>query len=717
MPISCRDQIFTLSGGRISYVLGVTPEGKLMNLYWGPRVPDGAIPMELSDYPGFISFDLPAYWQPAEVPTLGSGWYGTPAVDAVNAHGDHVTELRYTGYRILPGKQPIPGLPAAYTEKDDEASTLEIDLKDELTGLEVTAVYAVYEDSGAVTRSLRIRNGGKEAMTLRGVMSASVPLWGSDYDAVYLRGGWARERSIVRTPLGQSEIHVYSQRGASGHESSPFLALCRKNADEQSGDVFALSFVYSGSFSAKAEVNNEGNSRLSIGLNSQVFQWCLEAGEVFHSPEAVMVYSAAGFSGMSNIYHRLYRTRLARGAWRDKPRPVLVNNWEATYFDFNEEKIMKIVREAKKLGIELFVLDDGWFGKRNLDNCSLGDWTDNPEKLPRGLAGLSDRVHAEGLMFGIWVEPEMISPDSELYRAHPDWCLHVTGRARTEERNQLILDMSREEVQRYVTDAICSVLERGKADYVKWDMNRNMTEYFSEALPPERRMETQHRYILGLYKVLEEITGRFPKVLFESCSGGGGRFDAGMLYYMPQTWTSDNTDAVARLSIQYGTSMVFPLSAMGAHISAVPNHQTGRSTSLQMRGDVAVCGNFGFELDLSKMTEEEKKLAAELVERTKALRGLTQTGTFTRLISPAEGKYCAWQITGEDGKDALLCVYHILTTAAASPIRVKMAGLEENAVYLDEEGKEYYGAVLMHRGFSVHLPADFSSRLIRFKKK
>ncbi len=717
MPITCQNHVFTLSGGQTSYVLGVTPDGRLMNLYWGFRVPDGAIPMTLSDYRGSASFDLPAYWQPAELPTLGTGWYGTPAVDAVNAQGDHVTDLRFADYRILPGKRPIPGLPATYTESDAEATSLEIDLKDALTGLEVTALYAVYEQSGAMTRSLRLRNGGKENLTLRGVMSASVPLWGSDYDVISLKGGWARERTVVRTALGQSEVHVYSQRGASGHESSPFLALCGKQTDELSGEVWGLSFVYSGSFSAKADVNNEGNSRMSIGLNAQVFQWLLAPGEVFHAPEAVMVYSDAGLSGMSRIFHRLYRTRLVRGAWRDRPRPVLVNNWEATYFDFNEEKIMAIVREAKKLGIELFVLDDGWFGKRNRDNCSLGDWTPNMDKLPRGLAGLADRVHGEGLMFGIWVEPEMVSPDSELYRAHPDWCLHVNGRTRTEARNQLILDLSREEVQQYVTEAVSRVLETGRADYVKWDMNRNMTEYFSEALPPERRMETQHRYILGLYRVLETITGRFPGVLFESCSGGGGRFDAGMLYYMPQTWTSDNTDAVARLSIQYGTSLVFPPSAMGAHISAVPNHQTGRTTSLQMRGDVAVCGNFGFEMDLSQMTGEEKALAAELVSRTKALRSLTQTGSFTRLISPAEGKYAAWQIISEDGTEVLLCVYHILSTAAATPIRIRMTGLEESAVYTDEKGTAYHGAYLMHRGCSVLLPGDFSSCLIRFKRR
>ena len=719
MPIAYREQdrVFTLSGGKVSYVLGVTSDDRLMNLYWGARVPDGAISCDLSDYPGFASFDLPVYEEPAEVPTLGSGWYGTPAVDVVNAQGDHVTDLRFAGYRMMPGKQPLKGLPATYVEKEEEAASLEIFLRDPLTDLEAAMLYTIYNDSGALTRSIRLRNSGTEPLILRGVMSASVPLWGMDYEAVYLKGGWARERTVVRVPVGQTETCLYSQRGASGHESSPFLALCRRNTDELSGEVWGVSFVYSGSFAAKVDVNNNGNVRLSMGMNPQVFQWLLEPGEEFQAPEAVLVYSAAGLSGMSQIYHRLYRTRLARGTWRDRPRPVLVNNWEATYFNFNEEKILEIVREAKKLDIELFVLDDGWFGKRDIDNCSLGDWTPDLRKLPGGIAGLSEKVHAEGLMFGIWVEPEMVSPDSDLYRAHPDWCLHVDGRTRTLERNQSILDLSRREVQDYVIEAICNVLKTGNVDYVKWDMNRNMTEYFSVALPPARRMETQHRYMLGLYRVLEAITSAFPQVLFESCSGGGGRFDGGMLFYMPQTWTSDNTDAIARLSIQYGTSFVHPLSAMGAHISAVPNHQVGRITSLQMRGDVAVCGNFGFELDLGKMTEEEKKLAKELVARTKELRGLTQTGTFTRLISPAEGKYAAWQIVSEDGNEALLCVYRILSGAATPPIRLKMAGLEEDAVYLDPEGKAWSGAALAHRGYSVGLQGDFTSRLIHFRKK
>ncbi len=718
MPVAYRNQVFTLSGGDASYVLHMTEDGKLLNLYWGKRVPDHSVRPELSDYPGFASFDLQAAMLPAELPTLGQGWYGTPAVDVVNGQGDHVLDLRVTGYRIFPGKKGLPGLPAVYTEKEGEAQSLEIDLSDRLTGLAVTMQYAVYGESGAVTRSMLIANQGSEPLSLRGAMAASVPLWGSDYDVIHLKGAWARERTLIRTPLGQGKYEIGSQRGASGHEENPFLALCGKQTGENSGDVWGVSFVYSGSFLAGASTDNGGNSRMYIGMNPQVFTWQLQPGESFQTPEAVLVYSSRGLNGMSQQYHQLYRTRLVRGSWRDRERPVLINNWEGTYFDFNEEKLFRIAKAGKELGIELFVMDDGWFGRRNSDNCSLGDWTANPEKLPDGLAGLSKRIHGLDMLFGIWMEPEMISPDSDLYRAHPDWCLHVSGRTRTEERNQLILDLTREEVREYVTDSVCSALREGRADYLKWDMNRNMTEYFSPALPPERRMETQHRYMLGLYEIMEKVTDRFPDVLFESCSGGGGRFDPGMLYYMPQAWTSDNTDAVSRLSIQYGTSLVYPLSVMGAHVSAVPNHQCRRTTGMRMRGDVALCGgSFGLELDVTAFGEEEKEQAREVIAAAKKYRKLVQQGTFSRLISPLSGKYAAWQSVSPDGEEALLCVYRILAEANTPPIRVRMTGLDPAAYYRDETAKLYSGAVLMYSGYSVQIPGDFGSMLIPLKKE
>lgn len=710
------NRCFYLSGGKTSYVLHINEAGQLLNLYWGSRIADASIVPDLSGYPGFASFDLPEYLLPHELPVRGSGWYGTPAVAVRNAQGNDVVVLRYVSHEIYPGKRGIDGLPATYTEDDAEAVSLEILLEDPLTKLRVTAVYSVFEESGAITRSLRAENGGDTPVYLEGLMSASVPLYGRAYDVIHLKGAWSRERQIVRTPIGEAEYRVFSQRGASGHEENPFMALCERSATEFSGEVWAMNLVYSGSFLSAAAVDNAGNSRFGIGLNPDTFRWLLQPGERFSGPEAVMVYSGSGFNAMSQIYHDLYRTRLARGVWRDAVRPILINNWEATYFDFNEEKILNIASRAKDIGIEMFVLDDGWFGKRNIDNCSLGDWIVNPEKLPNGMKGLSEKIHAMGLKFGLWFEPEMISPDSDLYRAHPDWCLHVDGRKRTEERSQLMLDMSRKDVQDYVIEAVCAVLASAQIDYVKWDYNRNMTEPFSALPAPEHQMETQHRFMLGVYRVMEEITGRFPDILFESCSGGGGRFDPGMLYYMPQTWTSDNTDAISRLRIQYGTSFAYPVSAMGAHVSAVPNHQTGRVTSIQMRGDVALAGNFGFELDLARLNDADLQTAAELVKQVKAVRELTQKGVFTRLISPFDDEYAAWQFASKDGGELMLCVYHMLITPNMPPVRVRMRGLESDAMYEADDGKRYSGDMLMSVGIWISLPTDFTSRVIRFKK-
>lgn len=711
------NKTFTLSGGDVSYVLHIAEDGTLMNLYWGKRVPDASIQPELKYWPAGASFDMARNRLPYEFPVNGTGWYGTPAVAVTNVQGNNVVVLEYVSHEIYAGKKPLAGLPATYVEDDSEATSLEIVMQDSLTGLRVTAAYAVYEASGAITRSMRIDNAGKENLVLNGAMSASVPLFGRDYDIVHLKGGWARERHVVRTPVGEGEYRIFSQRGASGHEHNPFAALCERHTTEQVGGVWAVNFIYSGSFLSTAYVDNNNNTRLSIGMNPDVFAWQLAPGEQFVAPEAVMVYSDAGFNGMSHIYHHLYRTRVVRGSWRDRVRPILINNWEATYFNFNEEKILNIAASAQKLGIELFVLDDGWFGKRDTDNCSLGDWVVDRKKLPNGIAGLADKINAMGLKFGLWFEPEMISPDSDLYRAHPDWCLHVDGRARTEGRQQLILDMSRKDVQDYVIEAVSSVLRSANIEYVKWDMNRNMTEAFSALLVPEHQKETQHRYMLGLYRVLEEIVSAFPEILFESCSGGGGRFDAGLLYYMPQTWTSDDTDAVERLFIQYGTSFAYPASAMGAHVSAVPNHQSGRMTTMKMRGDVALGGNFGFELDLSKLSEEDTETVRQLVEKVKSVRELTQKGEFTRLVSPFDGQYAAWQFCSEDQSDVLLCTYRILTKPNTGAIRVKLCGLDANATYVDEEGVEHSGAVLMNMGYWVRLRGDFSSSVVRFTKR
>ena len=706
-----------LCSKKTSYVLFRDGENRLLNLYWGRAVPPGSLCYNPADYCPVASFDLPLSLIPHEIPVCGRGWNGFPSVALRNSAGDDVVDLRVTEWEAVPGKPALPGLPATYVEKEEEADTLIVRLRDPDTGIRVTAAFSVFADTGAVTRSLTVENDSSAPVVLTGLLSASVPFWSSAFDVIHLKGAWARERSIVRTPLGQGEYRIASRRGASGHEENPFIAFCEQNADEFSGSVWALSLVYSGSFTASGAVDNAGHARLSIGLNPDVFSWTIAPGESFTGPEAVMVYSGEGLNGMSQTYHRLYRSRLARGFWRDRPRPVLINNWEGTYFDFNEEKLLAIATEAAKLGVELFVLDDGWFGKRNSDNCSLGDWVVNTEKLPHGLSGLSERIHALGLRFGLWFEPEMVSPDSDLYRAHPDWCLHVPCRTRTESRNQLILDLGRQEVQEYIIRSVSSVLGSAGIDYVKWDMNRNMTEAVSAVLPQDRKGETMHRYMLGLYRVLEAVTSAYPDVLFESCSGGGGRFDPGMLYYMPQTWTSDDTDAVERLKLQYGTSVVYPASAMGAHVSAVPNHQTGRSVNIRMRGDVAIGGNFGFELDLTALSPEELSACREMVSEVKKLRSLTQTGTFWRLVSPFKESFAAWSFVSEDGSDVLFCAYRVLAVPNTPPVRVRLYGLNPSAVYEDGQGRSFSGAALMAQGYSVRLNNDFSSEVVRFRVK
>ncbi len=718
MPIiyNSKTGAFHLSGGDVSYILHVDDGGSLMNVFWGKRVPNDSVVPQYEHYGYDASFSGRCYYLPHELPVRGTGWYGTPAVAVRNAQGNDVVTLEYTGHRIYAGKQPLTGLPSTYVDSAEQADSLEIDFTDRLTGLCVTAVYSIYNDGGAITRSLRFENSGAEPLVLTGAMSASVPLCGRDYDIIHLKGGWAKERSVVRTPMGQAEYRIFSQRGASSHEENPFIALCHPHTTEHLGEVWSMNLVYSGSFLACSFVDNHDHSRMSIGMNPDCFSWRLEPGESFVSPEAVMVYSDRGLNGMSHIYHGLYRTRLVRGEWRDKPRPILINNWEGTYFDFTPEKLIAIAEKANEMGIELFVLDDGWFGKRNSDNCSLGDWVVNRQKLPDGIDGLARQINALGMKFGLWFEPEMVSPDSELYRSHPDWCLHVDGRIRTQARNQLILDLSRTEVQDYVINAISEVLQSAPIDYVKWDMNRNMTEHFSAAQPPERQMETQHRYMLGLYRVLESITAAFPHILFECCSGGGGRFDAGMLYYMPQTWTSDDTDAVERLSIQYGTSFVYPASAMSAHVSASPNHQTGRCSGMKMRCEVAMGGNFGFELDLTTLSDEDILTARHYIERVKSMRTLTQQGEFSRLLSPFEGNYTAWQFVSESRDEALLCVYRILYKPNTGSIRVRMVGLDADAVYADESGGRYSGAVLMNMGMWVDLTGDFSSIAVSLRR-
>ncbi|MDD3117868.1 MAG: alpha-galactosidase [Victivallales bacterium] len=722
MSISYQEQerIFVLQTPHTTYAMQLAASGHLRHLYWGKKLeqalPDGLyVPRNrsfspwMADDPESMSLLDSASF---EYPVFGCGDFRIPALELRLANGTSASDLRYREHRIQSGKPGLPGLPATYVEDEAEAETLTVVLIDAVAGLEVELAYTAFRDHDAIARSVRVRNVSDAALRLEKIASAAVDLERADFDLIQLSGAWARERHLMRTPLRSGLQSLSSCRGASGHMQHPFVALADRRTGEESGEVYGMSLVYSGNFAAEIEVDQEDNTRVAMGINPFDFEWLLEPGEVFQAPETVMVFSDAGLGDMSRTYHRLYRERLCRGRYRDSDRYILINNWEATYFDFNEALITSLAHEAKELGVELFVLDDGWFGKRDGDNSSLGDWYPDPKKLPHGITGLAEKITAQGMKFGLWFEPEMVSPDSDLYRAHPDWCIHVPARSRSLGRNQLILDYSRRDVCDAIVAMLSEILGTAPISYVKWDMNRHMTEPGSAQLPPERQREVGHRYILGLYEVMETLTSRFPDILFESCSGGGGRFDPGMLYYMPQTWTSDNSDAISRLKIQYGTSMVYPASAMGAHVSAVPNHQHGRVTSLETRGHCAMSGNFGYELDVRKMTAEEKAMVREQIRRYKEIRHTVLFGDLYRLKSPFESNEAAWNYVSRDRKEVVVMAFYILAEADAKERRLRLGGLDPVRKYrVAATGEEYYGEFLMNYGLT--LPAwtqgDFKS--------
>ena len=697
----------------------VLETGHLINLYWGRKINSNKIDYVVKKRPcGSFLADLDNVDAlhleiiPQEYPSYGNPDLRSPAVQIKLSNGTTVTDFRYYSHEIYNGKKALQGLPATYVENEDEAETLEITLKDELAGLRVILSYTVFENYDAITRSCKIINDSKEEVDVLRALSANVDFGHSDFDLIQLSGSWARERHIIRTSLRNGGQSVESRRGASSHAQNPFIALVSKDTTEDKGEVYGFNLVYSGNFLANVEVDMHSNSRTQIGINPFDFTWNLESGEEFQTPEAVMVYSPNGLTGMSHIYHDLYRERLCRGTYRDKERPILINNWEATYFDFNNEKIKDIAKESSNLGIELFVLDDGWFGERNNDDCSLGDWFVNEEKLKGGLNSLAKDINEMGMQFGLWFEPEMISPKSKLYEEHPDWCIHIDGRVRSEARKQLILDLSRDEVCDAVIEMLTNILKSAPISYVKWDMNRNMTEIGSPAWPAKKQKEIAHRYMLGLYKILENITSNFPNILFESCSGGGGRFDGGMLYYMPQTWTSDDTDAIERLKIQEGTSLVYPTSTMGSHVSAVPNHQVHRITPLHTRGVVAMAGSFGYELDVTKMTDEEKEEVKSQVEFYKNIRKTIQFGDLYRLKSAFDSNEAAWMNISKDRNNLVVSYVKKYAEANVLPKRLNLKALDENSLYeITETGEVFGGDELMYIGLEIgELNGDYQAR-------
>ncbi|RPK31264.1 alpha-galactosidase [Paenibacillus xylanexedens] len=701
--------IFHLQSRITSYVIQIV-DGFPLLVYWGQRLSEKGNLAKL--VPGLEKTELHA--MPQEYPQYGTGDFRSPAYQVQLEDGSRITELRFKGYSVAAGKTALEDLPYVYTESVHEADTLELELEDAYSGMTVLLKYCIFVD-GAITRSVQFKNNGASNIKLLRALSANVDLYGkSDYEFVYLAGHWAREAHLQRRPLGPGGTSLGSRRGMSSHQHNPFAAVVSPGTNEDHGEVFAVNLVYSGNFHAEAEVDAFGVVRLGIGLNPFDFCWVLPPGESFQTPEAVLVYSNEGIGGMSRIYHRLYRNRLCRGVHRDKERPILVNNWEATYFNFTADKIEAIAEAGSQLGIELLVLDDGWFGKRDSDNSSLGDWVEDRRKLPNGLRDLAERIERHGLQFGLWFEPEMISPDSDLYRKHPDWCLHVEGRRRTEARWQLVLDLSRPEVRDYVYDALAEIFTNVHVAYVKWDMNRALTEIGSATALPENQQEIAHRYVLGLYKLLDKLTTAFPEILFESCSSGGGRFDPGMLYYMPQTWTSDNTDAVERLKIQYGTSLVYPVSTIGAHVSAVPNHQVHRETPLKFRGDVAMSGNFGYELDLTKFTDAEKIQVKEQVAMYKEHRSLIQKGDLFRLRSPFQGNETSWMFVSDNQCEAIVFYFQVLAKPTPATDILHLKGLDHSYTYevSGESGVmgSFGGDRLMQAGLIIPpLTGDYTS--------
>ncbi len=616
--------------------------------------------------------------QQCEYPVAMRSDFRQPAFEAIGADGTLAADLYYCGHRIFKGKKQLEGLPATYIEADEDADTLEIDLKDPHTGLFVTLSYTVWNKFDAICRHTVFHCGG-EALTLRKAMSASLDFPHSRYRLLQLSGAHARERHVILRDLVPGIQGVESRRCMSSHQENPFIALLGAGATETSGEVYGFNLVYSGNFTAQVEVDQWSMSRLQMGINPYNFDWRLEAGESFCTPEIVMVRSEAGLGSMSRTYHDLYRRHLCRGKWRDADRPIVINNWEATYFSFSAQKLFALADTAAKEGVELFVLDDGWFGKRDDDRSSLGDWVVDRNKLPNGLEEIANGIHQRGMKFGLWFEPEMISPDSELYRAHPDWALHVEGRDAVLSRHQFVLNMGRKEVVDYLAEKLSAILSAVKIDYIKWDFNRS---------PSDMHLGDSHRFYLGLYRLMEILTERFPDVLFESCSGGGGRFDAGMLYYMPQTWTSDNTDALSRIAIQLGTSLAYPASAMSCHVSAVPNHQVGRITSLASRCRVAMAGTFGYELDLNKLSPLELEEIRDQIIWYKSIRHTVQFGDLYRLETPwtspaaAEfSRFAAWEHVSKDKSHAVVSIVWSYSEANPENAVVRLQGLEEDARY------------------------------------
>ena len=691
-------RIFTLHTKHSTYQMQVDSLGYLLHLYYGAKNNSSMEYVLTYADRGFSgnpyaagadrTYSLDAL--PQEFPTLGTGDYRNIALDIKNSRGIESTNLLYKKHEIRKGKYALPGLPAVWAD-EAEAQTLEIVLADENAGMEVHLLYGVLEEVDVITRSAVIRNIGTETVTIEKAAAACLDFVSGNYDVIRFYGKHAFERNVERTVLGHGTIAFGSRRGTSSHQYNPAVILAEQGTTEEAGNCYGMLMVYSGNFFCEAERDQYNQTRLLMGLNDELFSYPLAAGDTFTVPEVILSYSQNGLSALSQQYHNCIRNHVCRSKYVHMSRPVLINSWEAAYFDFTGETIVNLAKEAASLGIDMVVMDDGWFGKRDDDNSSLGDWYVNEKKLGGSLSELIRHVHEQGVKFGIWIEPEMVNEDSDLYRAHPDWAIQIPGRKPIRSRNQLLLDFSRKEVRDQVFEQICAVLDQGEIDYVKWDMNRSMADVYAGNLT--------YDYVLGVYDFMERLTSRYPDMLLEGCSGGGGRFDAGMLYYSPQIWCSDNTDAINRTRIQYGTSFFYPVSAVGAHVSAVPNHQTGRVTSFHTRGVTAMAGTFGYELNPALLSDEEKQQIREQIASYKKYERLINEGTYWRLSDPIHDEIAAWMSVSKEQDRALVSVVRLMAEANQAAVYVRLRGLKPEAVYLEEySGKQYSGAALMHTG-------------------
>lgn len=699
-------RIFTLTTAHTTYQMQADAQGYLLHLYYGARTAGEMDYLLNYGDRGFSgnpnsagsdrTYSLDAL--PQEYPSLGTGDFRNYALNIENADGSQCCNPVYITHEIAAGKYTLKGLPFVRAE-ENEAETLKIILEDPVTKVELHLLYGVLEKEDIITRSVIIKNAGKAPVTVKKAQSACLDFLHGDYDLIKFYGRHAMERNMERMPVSHESTRIGSRRGTSSHQYNPGVILAGKNTNEDSGSCFGMLFVYSGNFLVEAEKDQYDQTRIQMGLTDELFAYPLEAGAEFIAPEVILSYTNKGLSRLSQQYHHCIMNHICQGKYVHANRPVLINSWEAAYFDFTGDTIVELAKEAKALGIDMVVMDDGWFGKRNDDNSSLGDWYVNEEKLGGTLTKLIERVNAEGVKFGIWIEPEMVSEDSDLYREHPEWAITIPGRKPVRSRNQLVLDFSRKEVRDEIFKRICAVLDQGNVEYIKWDMNRSLADIYAP--------NVTYDYVLGVYDFLEKLTNRYPDILIEGCSGGGGRFDAGMLYYTPQIWCSDNTDAINRTRIQYGTSFFYPVAAMGSHVSAVPNHQTGRVTSMHTRGVAAMSGTFGYELNPALLNAKEKAEIRAQLAQYREYQELIREGDYYRLSNPFQDNFAAWMVVSDDRSKALVSVIRLTAEANPPAAYVTLKGMEEDAFYREKTtGKVYPGAALMEAG--ILLPAAVS---------